>query len=299
MSHGSMSLMTSFTIMGGPSSEQLGRKIASKLKSKYIGSELRIFPDGESKITLKDKPKGRILVVQSVYPPVDSNLVRALALVSEARRYSPHVYAVVPYLGYARQDRQFLPGEIVTISLVAKLFKAAGATRIIVVDIHSMMALKHFQIPTKNVTAIRELVKYFKQLNLKDPVVVSPDMGGAQRARNFASLLGVEFIALEKHRDRKSGEVRIKSGNHHKVRGRDIILVDDMISTGNSIVKAAQFLKKQRCGRIYASCTHALLIGDAEERIKKAGVTRIISTNTIPGKTGIVDVSPVIAKAIV
>src|SRR5437879_4842514 len=112
MSHGSMSLMTSYTVIGGPSSEQLARKIASNLKSKYIGSKLRIFPDGESKITLKDKPKGRIVVVQSVYPPVDSNLIRALALVSQARKDSSHVYAVIPYLGYARQDRQFLPGEI-------------------------------------------------------------------------------------------------------------------------------------------------------------------------------------------
>ncbi len=299
MTHYSMSLLANFTVISGKASEDLARKIATKLEAKYIKSELRIFPDGESKITLKNKPRGRIIVVHSIYPPVDSNLIRALALVSQAKRYSSQVYVVVPYLGYARQDREFLPGEAITMSLVAKMFKAAGATRIFVVDIHSMMALKHFQIPAKNVTAIQELVKYFKKLNLKDPVVVSPDMGGAQRARNFASLLGVEFIALEKHRDRKSGEVRIKSGNHHEIRGRDIILVDDIISTGNSIVKAAQFLKKQRCGRIYASCTHALLIGDAEERIKKAGVARIISTNTIPGKTGIVDVSPVIAKAIV
>src|SRR2546426_12121832 len=299
MTHYSMSLLANFTVIGGKASGDLARKIAIKLKAKYIKSELRIFPDGESKITLKNKRKGRIIVVHSIYPPVDSNLIRALALVLQAKRYSSQVYVIVPYLGYARQDREFLPGEVITMSLVAKMFKAAGATRIFVVDIHSMMALKHFQIPTKNVTAIQELVKYFKKLNLKDPVVVSPDMGGAQRARNFAILLGVDFIALEKHRDRKSGEVRIKSGNHHKVRGHDIILVDDMISTGNSIVKAAQFLKKQRCGRIYASCTHALLIGDAEKRIKNAGVTRIISTNTIPGKTGIVDVSPVIAKAIV
>jgi len=291
--------VANFTVIGGKASEDLARKIAIKLKAKYIKSELRIFPDGESKITLKNKPRGRIIVVHSIYPPVDSNLIRALVLVLQAKRYSSQVYVVVPYIGYARQDREFLPGEVITMSLVAKMFKAAGATRIFVVDIHSMVALKHFQIPTKNVTAIQELIKYFKKLNLKGPVVVSPDMGGAQRARNFASLLGVDFIALEKHRDRKSGEVRIKSGNHHKVRGRDIILVDDMISTGNSIVKAAQFLKKQRCGRIYASCTHALLIGDAEKRIKKAGVTRIISTNTIPGKAGIVDVSPVIAKAIV
>lgn len=293
-----MSLLARFTVIGGLSSEQLARKIALKLKSKYIGCELRVFPDGESKITLKAKPTGRIIVVHSVYPPVDSNMIHVLALISQARKYSSQVYAVIPYMGYARQDREFLPGEIVTMSLVAKMFKAAGATRIIVVDIHSMMALKHFQIPTKNVTAIGELVKYFKKLHLKDPLVVSPDMGGIERARNFANLMGIEYIALEKHRDRKTGEVVIKSSEHQGVKNRDLILVDDMISTGGSIVKAAEHLKRQKCGKIFATCTHALLIGDAEKRIRKAGVTKIISTNTIPGKTSIVDVSPIIARAI-
>lgn len=290
--------MAKFTVLGGPSSEQLARKIASKLKSRYIPSELRIFPDGESKVTLKGKPSGKIIVVQSIYPPVDSNLIRALALVSQARRHSSQVYTVIPYLGYARQDREFLPGEIVTISLVAKMFKSVGATRIIIVDIHSMIALNLFQIPTKNVSAIEELVKYFKRLKLKSPLVVSPDIGGIQRAKNFARLLGTDFIALEKQRDRRTGEVAIKQGNHHDVKGRDLILVDDMISTGGSIVKAAEYLKKQKCGKIYATCTHALLMGDAEKKIKRAGVTKIVSTNTIPGKTGIVDVSSVIAKAI-
>lgn len=290
--------MAKFTVLGGPSSEQLARKIASKLKSRYIPSELRIFPDGESKVTLKGKPSGKIIVVQSIYPPVDSNLIRTLALVSQARRHSSQVYTVIPYLGYARQDREFLPGEIVTISLVAKIFKSVGATRIIIVDIHSMIALNLFQIPTKNVSAIEELVKYFKRLKLKSPLVVSPDIGGIQRAKNFARLLGTDFIALEKQRDRRTGEVAIKQGNHHDVKGRDLILVDDMISTGGSIVKAAEYLKKQKCGKIYATCTHALLMGDAEKKIKRAGVTKIVSTNTIPGKTGIVDVSSVIAKAI-
>ncbi len=293
-----MSLLASFTVIGGTSSESLARKIASRLRSKYIGCELRVFPDGESKLTLKAKPSGKIIVVHSVYPPVDTNLVRALALVSQARRYSSQVSAVIPYMGYARQDREFLPSEVVTMSLVAKLFKAAGARKIVVVDIHSMIALKHFTIPAKNVSAIEELVKHFKKSSLKDPLVVSPDMGGIKRAKNFASLLGVDYIALEKHRDRKTGEVSIKSSEHREVRGRDLILVDDMISTGGSIVKAAEFLKKQKCGRIYASCTHALLIGDAEKRIRKAGVTKIISTNTIPGRTSIIDVSPVIVKAI-
>ncbi|MGI0045663.1 MAG: ribose-phosphate diphosphokinase [Nitrosotalea sp.] len=290
--------MARFTVIGGLSSEQLARKIAAKLRSKYVGCELRVFPDGESKITLKAKPTGKIIVVHSVYPPVDSNLVRALALVSQARKHSSQVYAVMPYMGYARQDREFLPREIVTMSLIAKMFKAAGATKIIVVDIHSIMALKHFQIPTKNVSAIGEIIKYFNKLNLKNPLVVSPDMGGVERAKNFADLMKVDYITLEKHRDRKTGEVVIKSSNHQEVRDRDIILVDDMISTGGSIVKAAEHLRRQKCGRVYATCTHALLIGDAEKRIRKAGVTKIVSTNTIPGKTGIIDVSPVIARAI-
>lgn len=294
-----MSLLANFTVIGGPSSEQLAKKIATRLGSKYVGCELKIFPDGESKITLKAKATGKIIVVQSIYPPIDSNLVRTLELLAQARKYSSQVYAVIPYMAYARQDREFLPREVVTMSLVAKMFKAAGATKIVVVDIHSMTALRHFHLPSKNVTAIGELARYFNKLHLKNPLVVSPDMGGIQRAQNFAGLLGTGIIALEKCRDRRSGEVEIKSTNNQEVQNRDLILVDDMISTGGSIVKAAEHLKRQGCGKIYATCTHALLIGDAERRIKKAGVTKIVSTNTIPGKTGIVDVSSVITRAIV
>jgi len=291
-------LLTDFTVIGGPSSEQLAKKIASRLKSKFIGCELRVFPDGESKITLKEKPSGKTIVVQSIYPPVDSNLIRCLAITAEAKRSSSHVYVIIPYMGYARQDRQFLPGEIITMDLVAKMFKAAGATKIIVVDIHSTIALEHLQIPAKNISAVEELARHFKKMSLVDPLVVSPDKGGVERARNFAKALGVEYIALEKQRDRKTGNVAIKSKGLDGVKGRDVILVDDMISTGGSIVKAAEFLKKQKSGKVYACCTHALLIGDAEKNIIKAGVTKIISANTIPGKTSTVDVSGIIAKAL-
>lgn len=292
-------MLSGYSVIGGTSSEDLAKKIASKLKSKFIKCELRVFPDGESKITLAGIPKGKVIVVQSIYPPVDSNLIRALALVSQARKHSSQVFVVIPYLGYARQDRAFLPGEIITMDLVAKMFKAAGASKIIVVDIHSMIALDHLQIPATNVSAVGELVKYFKKLKLKDPLVVSPDKGGIERAKNFAKIFGSDYIHLEKHRDRKTGEVTIKSTNHHEVKGRDLIIVDDMISTGGSIMKAAQYLKKQKCGKIYACCTHALLIGDAEKKLKKAGVTKIISTNSIPCKTNNVDISPIIVKALV
>jgi ribose-phosphate pyrophosphokinase len=296
MTQVSISLMT--IVIGGTSSEQLAKKIANKLKSKCIVCKLRIFPDGESKITLDKIPRGKIILIQSIYPPVDSNLIRGLSIISQARLSSSQVYAVIPYLGYARQDRQFLPGEIITMKLIAKMFKAAGATKIIVVDIHSKKALEHFQIPSQNISAIDELVKYFKKLNLRNPLVVSPDKGGIERARNFANSLGVDFIALEKDRNRKTGNVTIKTKGLDGVKNRDMIIVDDMISTGGSIVKAAEFLKKQKSGKIYACCTHALLIKDAEKKIRRAGVTKIISANTIPGNTAVVDISSLIVKAI-
>jgi ribose-phosphate pyrophosphokinase len=182
--------------------------------------------------------------------------------------------------------------------VLGKLFKGAGASKIIAVDIHSLIGLKYFNIKTKNVTAIPDLVGYFKKLSLKDPLVISPDQGGKERAKKFAKEFNLDYIALEKIRDRKTGAVKIKTKNLKQVENRDLILVDDMISTGGSIIKATQFLKKQKCKKIYVACTHALLMNNAEREIKKSGVTRIISTNTILGKTSKVDISKTIAKAI-
>ena len=291
-------MLNKLSVIAGKSSEDLARKLSKKIKANLVKSQIRVFADGESKITLKGNlSKKRSIVVQSIYPPVDTNLIRALSLISKAKETSSEVIAVIPYMGYARQDKEFLPGEIVTMKVLGKLFKGAGASKIIVVDIHSMIGLKHFKIKSKNVTAIPDLVKYFKKLSLKNPLIVSPDQGGKKRAKEFAKEFALEYIALEKKRDRKTGEVQIKTKNVEVV-NRDLILVDDMISTGGSIIKATQFLKKQKCKRVFVACTHALLMNDAEKRIKKAGVTKIVSTNTIPGKTSIVDISNTIAKAI-
>ena len=200
-------------------------------------------------------------------------------------------------MGYARQDKQFLSGEVVTMSIVARMLRAAGAKKVVVVDIHSKTALNHFKIPKENVSAIPELAKYFKKMKLKNALVVSPDMGGSLRAKKFAALLNTSFITLKKSRNRKTGKVVIQSSKVD-VRDKDLILVDDIISTGGSIIKAAQFLKRQKCKRVFVACTHGLFVGDAEKRIKKAGVSRIISTNTIPRNTSKVDVSGVIADSI-
>ena len=243
--------------------------------------------------------KSRVIVVHSIYPPVDNNLIQALSLIAKAKELSSEVIAVVPYMGYARQDREFLPGEIVTMKVLGKLFKSSGASRIIVVDIHSMIGLKYFTRNSQNISAIPDLVKYFKKMRLKNPLVVSPDRGGEQRAKEFAKELESDYIALNKKRDRKTGKVEIKTKDLDQVKARDVILVDDMISTGGSIIKATKFLKKQKSKKVYVACTHALLINDAKKKIKKAGVTKIISANTIPGETSIVDISSALAKAIV
>ena len=292
-------MLSKLSVISGKSSEDIAKRLSKKLKANLVKSEVRVFPDGESKITLSGKiSKRKSIVVQSIYPPVDTNLVQALSLISKAKEISSEVIAVIPYMGYARQDREFLQGEIITMKVLGKLFKGVGASKIIAVDIHNKMGLKHFTIKSKNVTAIPDLVKYFKKLSLKNPLVVSPDQGGKNRAKEFAEKFESEYISLEKKRDRKTGKVQIKTKNSDTVVGRDLILVDDMISTGGSIIKATQFLKKQKCKRVYVACTHALLMNDAEKKIRKAGVTKIVCTNTIPSKTSIVDVSNTIAQAI-
>ena len=290
--------MVKFTVVSGNASTDLAKRIARKLKSPYIKTEKKVFPDGESKITINQIPKKSIvIVVQSTYPPVDSNLLELLSIVSKVQKFSSKVYAVIPYMGYARQDREFLGGEIVTIGVVGKLLKAAGVKKILTVDIHSKLALKEIKISSESVSAMNVLVKHFKKLKLKEPLIVSPDIGGKERAEKFAKLLKTDFIALKKHRDRKTGKVNILSGKVD-VRNRDLILVDDMISTGGSIVKATQFLKKQKCRRVFVACTHALLVNNATKKIKNAGVSEIISTNTIPGNSAKVDVSRVISDAL-
>lgn len=294
--------MASLTVVGGRGGLAAG--VAGRLRASHVKADVRVFPDGEGKITLDSRlEKGMpAAVVHSVSPPVDSNLVRALSMIREARRFTDDVTAVVPYMGYARQDQVFLDGEVVTMGVVASLLESAGATRVVVVDIHSEKALSHFSVPAVNISAVPELADHFAGMDLPEPLVVSPDAGGLKRAREFASRLGAGCAVLEKERNRHTGEVRIVGSDLGETAGRDIVLVDDMISTGGSIVKAAEFLGKRGCGRIFAACTHALLVGGAGAMIGEAGVASIVGTNTIDGWSGsggrVVDVAGTVAEAV-
>ncbi|MEO9309769.1 MAG: ribose-phosphate diphosphokinase [Nitrososphaera sp.] len=287
------------TVIGGPASDEIAKKIAKRLDAKYLESEPRVFPDGESKLTINGIPrKGKIVVVQSTPPPVDTNMLHAFSLILQAKKWSNQVIAAIPYLGYMRQDMEFLKGEVITSRLIADLLSSVGASKIITVDIHSKLALNYFGVKILNLSATEKISTYIKRINLQNPLVVAPDLFWSNAAENMACLLGTQSIALNKQRDRKTGKLRIIPSKKQNLAGRDVILFDDMISTGGSIVAAATYLKNQNCGHIYAACTHALLVDDAENRIKKAGIKKIISTNTISSKTSVVDVSDVVAKEI-
>jgi ribose-phosphate pyrophosphokinase len=207
-------------------------------------------------------------------------------------------------MAYSRQDRAFLDGEVVSMALVAKLIETVGTKRLITVDIHSPASLSYFTIDTQNISAVGLLADYAAvKIKPNAPIVVSPDMGGAKRAVKFARMLGTDMVALKKSRNKDTAEVIIEEKElNSSVLGRDLILLDDMMSTGESIVEACRFLRRYNPNKIYAICTHALLIGDATTRIKAAGVEEIISTNSVPGINAKVDLAPLITtklKAII
>jgi len=293
------------SIIAGPSSLDLATAIAMHLDAELVPVDLRIFPDGESKIRMRRVDKDYCIVVQSTYPPTDRHLLQALMMIKRCLEDgAANVCAVMPYMGYSRQDRAFLDGEVVSMALVAKLIETVGTKRLITVDIHSPASLSYFTIDTQNVSAVRLLADYAAvKIKPNAPIVVSPDMGGAKRAVKFARMLGTDMVALKKSRDKDTAEVIIEEKElNSNVLGRDLIILDDMISTGESIVQACRFLRRYKPNKIYAICTHALLIGDATTRIKAAGVQEIISTNSVPGINAKVDLAPLITtklKAII
>lgn len=285
------------SIIAGPSSYDLATKIAKDLDAKLVPVDVRIFIDGESKIKMDKVEKNYCIIVQSTYPPVDRHLLQALMIIKKCNDCRAlKLCTVIPYMAYARQDRSFVEGEVVSMALIAKLLETVGTKQLITVDIHSSLALSYFTIDVQNVSSIPLLANYAaNNMKLSKPIVVSPDLGGIQRAEKFAKILGVDVIALKKARDRNTGEVSINEKVDSSIDGRDVILVDDMISSGDSIINACRVLKKNRSGKIYAMCVHALLIGDATQKIKAAGVEEIIATNSIPSEWAKVDLSPIIS----
>lgn len=284
-------------VIPGPSSKQLGEKIAQLLGVEIIPLSLRTFPDGESYIRLEGKVDNEeVLIVQTTSPPQDSRILQ-LALIADAakRNGAKKVTAAVPYLAYARQDKIFLPGEAVSIEAIAHMLKAAGIDSLITVNIHQEKVLERFPFPTKNLSAIPLLAAYFKTRGLIEAFALAPDKGALSIAEQASRTLGGEYGYLEKHRDRYTGQVSVEK-REFKVEGKTVIIFDDIISTGGTITAAAKILKELRAEKVFAACVHPLLIGEAEKRITEAGVEEIVGTDSVPSHLSKVSIAPLISR---
>jgi len=271
--------------------------LSDKLGLPMLAAEFKVFADGESKFTLHEKVEGKsVFVVQSTYNPVDQHMFQLLLASHQLSEAGAKVTAVVPYLAYARQDKQFLPGEGVTLGVVAHLMRSMGVRRLVTVDIHSAEGLALFSFPTYSVSAIPSLVEYAKsELGLKNPVVMSPDFGGSKRTEAFAQLYGAKFLQLSKTRDKATGGVSVKESNL-EVADSEVIIVDDIISQGDTVKAAADAVLKQGAKRVLAVCVHGLFVADALQKLEKASVEPIICTNSVPSRFSRVDVSEALAS---
>jgi ribose-phosphate pyrophosphokinase len=286
-------------IIIGPSSRELGEKIAELSGFGKVPVVSRVFPDGESYVRLEGSVMDEhVAIVQTTSKPQDSNLMQLAFMANAAKRNgAKKVTAIVPYLAYARQDKIFLEGENVSIETIAAMLKAAGIDQLITVNIHAETAIANFPFPAKTLTAIPLLAEYFVKKGFKKAFALAPDKGAMYIAQQAQQILVGEAGSLEKHRDKHTGQTA-QTAAHLNVKGKPVIIFDDIISTGGTIVGAAKILYEQGATQIYTACVHGLLIGDAEKRILDAGVEEIVTTDSIPSKNSKVTLAPLLSEAL-
>ena len=284
-------------IISGPASKQLGEKLAELLGVETVPLVFKTYPDGESYVRLEGTVQNEeAVIVQTTSPPQDTRLVQ-LALIADAakRLGAEKITAVVPYLAYARQDKVFLKGEAVSIETVARMLEAAGVDSLITVNVHEEKVLSRFPFMAKTVSAIPLLAEHFKQRGCGKAFALAPDKGAVWLAEEAKTVLGGECGYLEKHRDRYTGEVNTEK-KRLDVKGNPVIIFDDIISTGGTIVAAAKIMKELGASKIYAACVNALLIGNAEKRIREAGVEEIVGTDSVPSHVSKVSLAPLLSR---
>jgi ribose-phosphate pyrophosphokinase len=286
-------------VVPGPASQSLGQKVAENLNAQIVSVNLKNFPDGEYCLRFEGELKGEeVVVVQSTGPPQDTNIMQLLLMLDAAKDLGAEkVTAVVPYLAFARQDKRFLQGEVVSAETLVKLIEACGTDRFITVNIHAENTLKRFSVPTENLSAITSLAEHFKNRGLDGAFSLSPDKGAVGLAEEADRVLGGGCGWLRKERDRYTGEIQVEEKSLN-VKDRDVIVFDDIISTGGTIARAVKMLKDQRARRVYTACVHPLLIGEAKQKIMQSGAEEIVGTDSIPSSVKTVSLAPLIAEAL-
>jgi ribose-phosphate pyrophosphokinase len=285
-------------IISGPVSKELAEKVSAKTGFANIPVVFKIFPDGESYIRLVDSVQGEdVAVVQTTCPPGQDGRLFQLAFMADAARRggAKKVTAVVPYLAYARQDKMFLAGEGISVETVARMLGAAGIDELLTVNIHSEPALAQFPFPAKTVSAIPLIAEYFLQKGCKGAFALSPDKGAMYIAQQAQAVLGGDCGHLNKTRDRHTGQT-LQTAEGLNVKDQTVIIFDDIISTGGTIVGATKILREKGAKHVFCACVHGLLIGDAEKRILDAGVEEIVGTDSVPGNVSKVSLAPLLSR---
>ncbi len=271
-------------IFSGSAHPDLSRQIVKKIGRGLSNLESTLFPDGEWSIWIDEYVNNtQSFIIQPTSPPVNDNLIE-LCLIADAlrREGARRITAVVPYFGYARQERRTRPGEPISANVAADLLVSSGVTKIITIDVHSETIGGFFNVPLLHLSALEVLADKVKNMKLKDPVVVSPDVGGVRRARNLAYYLDYPIAVVEKRRfveKRDKTEVLAMGG---EVSGKSAIIVDDLISTGGTIIENVKILKKAGVKKVVICATHPVFVGKFKENLSQDIIDKVIVTDTMP-----------------
>lgn len=269
-------------VFSGNANPELAREICKYLKIKLGDALIGKFSEGEIRIKIEQDVRGKdVFLVQPTCPPVNDNLMELLIIIDALKRASARrITAVLPYYGYARQDRKDQPRVPITAKLVANLITTAGADRVLTIDLHAGQIQGFFDIPLDNLYAVNVFVDYFSKCKIKNLVIVSPDVGGIKMARAYAKRFNAPLAIVDKRRidDKKAEAMHILG----EIKGKNVVIVDDMVATAGSLVEATAALKKAGAKDVYAAVTHPVLSGPAIDRIKKSDLKELVVTNTIP-----------------
>jgi len=273
--------MSNLKVFAGRSNRPLAERIAAEIGEPLGHCDIKTFSDGEIWVKYSENIRGSdVFIVQSTNPPAE-NLLELLIMIDAAKRASAHlVAAVIPYFGYARQDRKDQPRVSITAKLVANLLTKAGADRVITMDLHAPQIQGFFDIPVDHLYSSAILLKYFKKKKIPRLAVASPDVGGIKMARAYAKRLEADLIVIDKRRPRENeAEVMNIIG---KVDGQNILIVDDLVDTAGTLSNAVKALLDAGAGDVYAACTHPVLSGGALEQIENSRLCKIVVTDTLP-----------------
>jgi ribose-phosphate pyrophosphokinase len=289
-------------ILSGTSNPKLSKDICKQLKLKLVNTNIKRFPDGEIYVEINENIRGNsVFVIQSTSTPANDNLMELLLSIDALRRSSAkNITAVIPYFGYARQDRKVAPRTSISAKVVSNLISNAGANRVVTVDLHAGQIQGFFDIPVDNLFTTPLFARYIKKkFKNKKLICVSPDVGGVQRTRGLATRLKSDLAIIDKRRP-KPGKSQVMNiiGN---VKGKTCLIVDDIIDSGGTIVNAADALKRNGATEVHVFITHAVLSKDAAEKIKKSKVEKLIITDSIDNshkKIQVLSISSLMAEAI-